>query len=669
MKKRFLAILLAAAMLFGLVGCSEVLDELDDWEEPEKETRPAVHHHTEHEPIVPDTDETWAVYWYLCGTDLESDGGAATADLEEMMAVALPDNVRVVIETGGTCYWENEIVDPDYLERYLYAGEELTLLEQNEIANMGDPETLADFLCFCQANYPADHTMVLFWDHGGGSVYGAVSDENFDGDTLTLTEFYQAFSSACDLSIDNPPFDVVGFDACLMATVDTAYTFSDIARYMVASEEWEPGEGWSYEGWLQALGENPAMDGAQLGEAICDSYMEGCEYSGMEDEATLSVVDLSRIVPLLQAYDDMGTQALSCALDDPYFFADFGRSAEASENYGGNTWDQGYTNLVDLGHLAENSMDLLPRQAQAVLDGLEECVVYKVNGDYHENASGLSCYYSYDGDEEELEAYKEEGCSDSFKYLYDFELGGELPQEGMDYIGSMGYDELPEVPQLEEDWEEYPLYVDEDGCAVMELDQDTVNFLRSVYFELFYVDEESDIALLLGQDNNLEADWDNGIFRDNFWDTWGAIDDCLVYMEVSYETEDYTVYSVPVLLNGEEYHLRVVYDYEDGEYYITGARQGLDDNGMADRNPVQLKPGDEITTIHYAATMSGDDDFEPVEMETFTVTEDTAFEEVEMGDGVFLMFFELEDARNQTAFSQTVQFTVEDGEIWTEILE
>ena len=463
---------------------------------------------------------------------------------------------------------------------------------------------------------------------------------------------------------------MVGFDACLMATVDTAYTFSDIARYMVASEEWEPGEGWSYTDWLQELGEHPGMDGAQLGRAICDSYMEGCEYGGMEDEATLSVVDLSKIVPLLQAYDNMGTEALSSALENPEFFAYFGRSAETSENYGGNTWDQGYTNLVDLGHLAENSMDLLPETAQAVLDGLENCVVYMVNGDYHENASGLSCYYSYNGDAEELEAFQNEGCSDAFKYLYDFELEGELSPEGMEYVGSLGYDELPEVPQLEEeDWEEYPLYVDEDGYAVMELDQDTVNLLKGVYFELLYADPESDIMLLLGQDNDLEADWANGLFRDNFRDTWGTLDGNLVYMEVAYETEDYTVYSVPILLNGEEYHLRVIYDYEDGKYYISGARQGLDESGMADKNLVQLTPGDEITTIHYATTMSGDDDFTPVEVDTFTVTEETAFEEMEMGDGVFFMFFELKDAKNQTAFSQTVQFTVEDGEIWTEILE
>lgn len=57
-------------------------------------------------------------------------------------------------------------------------------------------------------------------------------------------------------------------------------------------------------------------------------------------------------------------------------------------------------------------------------------------------------------------------------------------------------------------------------------------------------------------------------------------------------------------LNGEDYHLRVVYDYSAEEFTILGARKGINDNGMSDRNLIQLQPGDELTTIHYASTIS-----------------------------------------------------------------
>lgn len=622
-------------------------------------------------------DQTWAVYWYLCGSDLETYYGAGTSDLEEMMEVSLSDNVRVVVQTGGAAVWNNEMVDAGAIERYVYNSEGLTFVEQRPQSNMGTAETLAEFLDFCTENYPADRTMVLFWNHGGGSVTGAAFDENYGFDSLTLDEFYQAFDMIYELDTENPPIDIVGFDTCLMATIDVAYTFCDVANYLVASEELEPGNGWYYTGWLQALSDDPAMGGAQLGRVICDTYVEGCEMAWTEDEITLSVTDLTKIGPLLEAYDTMGQEALTTALDNPLFFSSFGREANRSESYGGNTAEEGYTNMVDLGHLVRNSEALLPETSQAVLDGLEECVIYRVNGPYRAEATGLSCYYSYNSDSADLNAYANVGYSNAFKYLYGYGIDGELSEEGMEYVNSLGYEEeeLPEVPALEsiidadDEEEDYPVYLDEEGYAVLDVEPDVANLLKGVYFQLAYVEEEGDISLMLGRDNDIEADWENGIFKDNFRGVWGSIDDYLVYMELVYEGEDYNTYTVPILLNGEEYNLRVVYDYNDEEFYILGARKGLDDSGMADKNLLQLQPGDEITTIHYVATLSGDDEYEAFEADTFTVTEDTAFYEVDMGDGQFMMLFELVDAKNETAWSEPVFFEVDGDDIHTTVYD
>ena len=53
----------------------------------------------------------WAIYWYLCGSDLESKHGAASADLDEMLKIKLPENMKVVIETGGATKWKNKSRD------------------------------------------------------------------------------------------------------------------------------------------------------------------------------------------------------------------------------------------------------------------------------------------------------------------------------------------------------------------------------------------------------------------------------------------------------------------------------------------------------------------------------------------------------------------------------
>ena len=618
-------------------------------------------------------EDSWAIYWYHCGSDLESNWGCASGDLKEMLDVELPENVRVVVQTGGAKTWHNTQVDADKLQRYLYSSDGFYLVDEQPKGNMGSPDTLADFLKFCTAHYPAAHTMVVFWDHGGGSVGGAAYDENYRYDSLKLNEFYQAFQSAFELSVDNPPVDVVGFDTCLMATIDTAYTFCDIARYLVASEESEPGCGWYYTGWLKALSENPGMDGAELGRVICDSFAEGCEKEEVADEITLSVTDLSRIGDLMEAYENLGKEALLNAVDNPGFFPALGRMASRAENYGGNTEDAGYTNMVDLGDLARHCKDLLPESSGAVQAGLENCVVYKINGPYRTEATGLSCYYSYNSDKKDYSGYADIAACDAFTYLYAYEIDGSLDENGMQYLNGIGFDreELAEVHTLSDvsPEQDYPVYVDDEGNAVMDIGPEIANLLKGVYFRLVYVDEEQDMALLLGRDNNIYMDWENGVFRDNFHGTWGAIDGNLVYTELIYEGSDYNTYMVPILLNGEKYNLRVVYDYNDAQYYILGARKGLDANGMADKNLLQLQPGDEITTLHYVATMSGEDAFELYEMDRFTVTENTSFEEIDMGDGEFAMMFELVDVRNQTTWSEMALFTVEDGVIHTETLD
>ncbi len=145
MKKKLLALLLALTMLLSLAACGG--ESADEPSEPSE--------------LSGAEDGGWAVYWYLCGSDLESNGGFASGDLEELMEVALPENVTVVIETGGASQWHNNLVDASKLQRYVYTSEGLSLVDEQPSASMGEAQTLADFLSFSSENYPADKTAVV----------------------------------------------------------------------------------------------------------------------------------------------------------------------------------------------------------------------------------------------------------------------------------------------------------------------------------------------------------------------------------------------------------------------------------------------------------------------------------------------------------------------------
>ena len=647
MKKRILSSLLALFLVLAFGACGE------DISTPEPNAEAG----------------TWSIYWYLCGSDLESNGGFATSDLMEMMEVALPENVRVVIQTGGAKTWQNNVVDADILQRYVYDSEGLTLVDELPPASMGDAATLTDFLRYCKQNYPAEKTAVLFWNHGGGSVSGAAFDERYGYDSLTLDEMQTAFGRVWEADENNPPLELVGFDTCLMATVDVAGTFAGTARYLVASEEVEPANGWDYTGWLGALAADPAMDGAALGEVICDAYYAGCQAVGTHSNATLSLTDLTRTGPLLEAYEAFGAEALAAACEDPGFFSRFARIAAQSENYGGNTREQGYTNMVDLGHMARQSTGLL-QTAGDVLNALEDCVLYRVSGPYRAESTGLSCYYSYNGDLNDLYGYTNVGAGQAFKYFYSYELTGQLDDAGMEYISGMNYEELPQIQSLAAmGWDGMPLQVDEDGVSHLTLGPEADSILAGIGFSLYYFDEENDIMLLLGTDNDMNADWENGVFSDNFRGVWGGIDGHMVYMELCFEGEDYNLYSVPVLLNGEPYNLQVAYDFTTEEWSILGARQGIGEAGMSDKELRLLQPGDTLTTIWYLSSYSGEDGLEAYAVEELTVTADTSFAEMELPDGRYGMVFEMRDAMDNYAYSDSVFFLCEDGKISTLIYE
>lgn len=622
-------------------------------------------------------NDTWLVQWYICGSDLESDGGAASLDIQEMLDAKLPDNVKVLIQAGGANEWHNAVVKSGQTNLLLYDKDGLHELETQADSNMGSADTLAGFLRYGKEKFQADHKVFIFWNHGGGSAFGVCFDERTD-DSLSLNEIHDAFASVYNNSPENPPFEVVGLDTCLMATYELANDLHGFARYMVASEEVEPGNGWEYTGMLTALANNPAMSGAGLGQAICDSYYEGCEDSWTEDNVTLSVIDLSKIPQLKKAYENFGVEALRLSSENPRkFFSNLGRSAKRSENYGGNTRESGYYDMIDLADLARKSKDLLPQSSENLIKAVDDAVVYKVNGIYRDHGSGISGFYPYDGGKEIFQIYLQLYSAPlAQKCLYYHLLYGQMPVEAEEVLKGAEVQEISQ-PVAEKNifdissLEDTKIKIDKKNNAYVKLTAEQVELLDSVHCLLAYVDVENDVILYLGSDSNVKADWDKGTFTDNFDGTWMMLEGYPVYVEVTAEEENYTLYSVPIKLNGVRCNLEVAYTYKDNSYKILGARRKDSDKKMADKNLIKLKKGDKITTLHYGMTISGnDEDFTEVEVDTFTLENNKpVFADEELGDGEYLYCFEFVTPNNENAISEFVNFTIKGTEIITNQIE
>ncbi len=323
--------------------------------------------------------KTVTVMVYMCGTDLESEAGMATSDLEEMENASLSDNVRIIVETGGTSRWQNSVVKSSTNERFRVMQGGLKTLEANlGKRSMVEPDTLTDFIQYCKSEFPADRYMLVLWDHGGGSLTGYGYDEVFQDGSMSLDEINTALKGG------GVKFDFIGFDACLMATLETALVTEQYADYMIASEAVEPGTGWYYTNWLSSLSADPAMDTLDVGKEILDDYVK---MSGSSSQTTLSMIDLAELhgtVPsTFSAFASSTSELIS---NDEY-----SRVAEArsgSRDFSTSS----RINQIDLIHFAQN---LDSEESRALVAALEGCVKYNRNSTNISHANGVSVYFPY----------------------------------------------------------------------------------------------------------------------------------------------------------------------------------------------------------------------------------------------------------------------------------
>jgi hypothetical protein len=107
-------------------------------------------------------------------------------------------------------------------------------------------------------------------------------------------------------------FEMIGFDACLMAQIEVFGSLYPYSNYMVASEEVIPGYGWSYAAWLGQLAQNPAVDGSGLSQSIISTYVtndtllsggraSADEIAQEESTTTLSAIESARVPDVIGA--------------------------------------------------------------------------------------------------------------------------------------------------------------------------------------------------------------------------------------------------------------------------------------------------------------------------------------------------------------------------------
>ena len=615
----------------------------------------------------------WTIFVYLCGTDLESSGqGSATGDIQQMMEAESSDNVRFVVQTGGTKKWINEVFSASEAERWIVQNQDMQKVGSVPLKNMGSSENLADFLKWGVKEYASEKMGVIFWDHGGGCIQGACVDELNGGDTLDLMEINSAFADVYEGMTDK--FEFIGFDCCLMGTAEVANILASYARYFYGSQETEPGTGWDYTTFTNALVKNPTANGAELGKVIADSFYNECASVQQEKECTLTIVDLSKMDDFVIAFNDFSKKLFESAGNDLKAVV---KGVTSADNFGGNNKSEGYTNMVDVGGIISQCSKTV--DGSAALEALKNCIVYNKNGATHSKASGLSVFYPLNVNEPKdlqtfskvtvspyylsivdmvAKGFSENGYSNAALFDSDGNWDNETETEGDDYFNYASEEggESKLITFAEK------AKLSADGTFGFKLDESGKAYTADVS-AVILMDLDDDNMVELGQTIDINADWeDTGVVTDEFDGSWlGLPDGQLLAMYVVSSGEEGVVYTSPIFLNGKRTNLRIVRTNES--IVVEGAWDGIDEHGMAAREITKIKEGDKIVPAYFASATDSDKTSE-LKGKEYTWAKDSAITFNTMPAGDYYYGFCIEDIFGDTLTTDVQVFRIAaDGKI------
>ncbi len=636
---------------------------------------------------------------YMCGTDLESKYKMASSDIEEMKAASLGKNIDIIIYTGGCSAWQSNNISSSVNQIYqIKDGKLINLVPDDGAKSMTDPKTLSSFIKYCNANFPANRNELILWDHGGGSVSGYGYDEKYKSNgSMNLGGISQALKDG------GITFDFIGFDACLMATAETAFMLDPYADYLIASEETEPGIGWYYTDWLNKLGKNTSMPTVEIGKNIIDDFVTRCDQKCRGQKTTLSIIDLAEFSNTVPERLNSFAQSVSSKIVNQDY--------QAVSDARFNTREFAQSSKIDQIDLVDFAVNIGTPEAIELSKALQNAVKYNRTSSSITNAYGVSIYFPY-----QRTSYVDSACniysnigmdsdySNCIRQFAKIETSGQVANSSdssplsslfgmvsntvssgnIDIIGGLintflgsssgrSIDYMNDTALSQESANEYVsqnffdtsnlVWEQNENGYFMSLPESQWKLVHKIDLNMFYDDGSGYIDL--GLDNIYDFDNAGNLIPDTERN-WLAINGQPVAYyhtdttEYGYKTEygdDYTITGyVPAMLNGDRVNLIIVFDNENPNGYIAGASTDYV-NGETDTVPksmTELNTGDRLDFLCDFYSYDGEYQDSYYLSDTVTVTDNMTISNVDVGNGEVRLMYRFTDIYNQEYWSEAI---------------
>ena len=588
--------------------------------------------------------------------------GAGSRDIAEITSDTWSDNIRIVIQTGGARHWSNKMINPNRTQRFVYEKGTFTEVENLPLQEASTTESLTDFISFCNDNYHSDHNMLVLWDHGSGP-FGYGYDRIYDK-MFSLKEIRAALENVYGKSPAKSPYDIIGFDACLMSEVTVTNFLSDYADYFCVSEEAEPGDGWSYDRFLKAMTDDPTMSAPQICRAIADSYTDFYMQENinvgslMEQSVTFAVLDAKKTAELYKAYSELCKKQLIDATTDLGVLSEMGRLGMRSTRYGME--HSNVFNMSDLGNYVDYLVDSYPDECSKIKKLIGETVLYHRENGSLGDSTGIAVYLpcqvdNYKGLLKCLNYIYSIVEDDNIRALYYYKQAGCLNDELTEYVKGLTSNEPKKLDlKLFNDFTKAEPTVG-DGAFSLPVSEDLQNLMVCYYIEVANLDEKNGIITDYGSNGGLELDGEGSLIS-NFDGKWPYINDVPLYVEVVSNTASEIEFKSHVNHNGNEAYLILDYDKDTGELAVSSVREVEegDANFMDNtRSDLQLEQGDTITPIYKETDLENDSE-STVDGKSVKIKNNTTFEMKTLPKGYYIGTVVITDPRGDSYYSAVV---------------
>jgi|SaaInlLV_10m_DNA_2_1039722.scaffolds.fasta_scaffold00046_48 hypothetical protein len=373
-------------------------------------------------------NDKWNVIVYLAANNTLSE--YAFLSIDQMKKVGSNSRVNVLVQLDKPGYQKVKHIKVS--PNKIHVEEELSLIS-------GTRESLFECVKWATTKHPAKHTALILWNHGSGPIDPAGWGRNWlarrdefliidpetgllDIDTdllrgIAFNETHNVYLNNNDLTVtlekisrellNGKKIDIVGMDACFMATVEIGSQIKNSAKYLVASQEVEPGSGWNYQRVLSPfITQN--LSPKSFAQVIVESYKQ--QYQNRFARQTQSAIDMENYELLEHQVNELSLILIKL-LESPREnirreIVNMINKIRTDRQY---TTSFAYSQYIDLHHFYKSMLvkiNTLPQQLKTNIDIkklssvlktgtniLNQLVINNTAGPKVKNAKGLSIYF------------------------------------------------------------------------------------------------------------------------------------------------------------------------------------------------------------------------------------------------------------------------------------